>query len=478
MSLPNHVQRHSLFRLHPRERLSVLLLGDFLVALAALGTALLFWGSAAEWLGLSLEFLEQRVPPWFYLLPIVWLLLLVEIYDLNRASNWGQTVRGIITAAVIGGVFYLALYFYFSAPPKSLLPRLGVAAFLGAAVVYTLAWRYLYIRLLSHSQFMRRVLLVGAGRTGQTLLQVIKGLRPPPFQVVGLIDDDASKIGATVADFPVLAGCDRLPDLIVQHQISDIIVAISGEMKGSTFQTLLDIQECGVTITRMPVVYEELLRRVPIRLLEADWILRSFVDQTRVSLFYELLKRLLDILGGLVGCALLLVSLPFVGLAILIDSGWPVFYSQTRWGRGAQPYEIIKFRTMRQDAEADGRPRWAREDDRRATRVGRFLRKSHLDELPQFINVLRGEMSLVGPRAERPELVQLFQKHVPFYRARLLVKPGVTGWAQVNFGYAATIEETVTKLEYDLYYIKHRGLILDLVILLKTPAMMIGLRGT
>ena len=174
---------------------------------------------------------------------------------------------------------------------------------------------------------------------------------------------------------------------------------------------------------------------------------------------------------------ILLIFLPFISIGILLDSGRPVFYTQTRAGRGAQDYRILKFRTMFQDAEADGVPQWASEDDERATRVGRILRRTHLDELPQFVNVLRGEMSLVGPRAERPELVEMFQKHVPFYRARLLVKPGMTGWAQVNFGYASTIDETVTKLEFDLYYIKHRNLLMDFVILLRTPSTVLGLRG-
>jgi lipopolysaccharide/colanic/teichoic acid biosynthesis glycosyltransferase len=217
--------------------------------------------------------------------------------------------------------------------------------------------------------------------------------------------------------------------------------------------------------------------RVPIRHLEADWILRSFVDQARQSGFYELGKRLLDIAGGLIGCGIFLVFFPLVALAILLDTGFPVFYKQTRSGRGGQPYKIFKFRTMGLDAEPDGQPQWAEENDKRATRVGRMLRKTHLDELPQFVNVLKGEMSLVGPRAERPELVDWFQQHVPFYRARLLVKPGITGWAQVNFGYASTIDETITKLEYDLYYIKHRNLILDFVILLRTPATVFGFRG-
>jgi exopolysaccharide biosynthesis polyprenyl glycosylphosphotransferase len=265
--------------------------------------------------------------------------------------------------------------------------------------------------------------------------------------------------------------------VIRDQQISDIIVAISGEMQGGMFQTLLDAQAAGVEISRMPVVYEELLGRVPIRLLEADWILRSFVDQARASGFYILGKRILDILGGLFGSLVLLLILPFVTLAIMLDDGRPVFYSQTRSGRGGQPYSILKFRTMRNDAEADGRPKWAKEDDERATRVGRVLRRTHMDELPQFFNVLRGEMSLVGPRAERPELVELFQQHVPFYRARLMVKPGISGWAQVNYGYASTIDETIVKLEYDLYYIKHRNIVMDIMIMLRTPSTMLGLRG-
>jgi lipopolysaccharide/colanic/teichoic acid biosynthesis glycosyltransferase len=148
-----------------------------------------------------------------------------------------------------------------------------------------------------------------------------------------------------------------------------------------------------------------------------------------------------------------------------------------RSGRGGKPYPILKFRTMRRDAEADGQPKWAKEDDDRATRMGKFLRKTHLDELPQTYNVLRGDMSLVGPRAERPELMKLYQEKVPFYRARLLVRPGITGWAQVNFGYTTTIEETTTKLEYDLYYILHRNLYLDILILFRTPATILGLQG-
>jgi lipopolysaccharide/colanic/teichoic acid biosynthesis glycosyltransferase len=160
-----------------------------------------------------------------------------------------------------------------------------------------------------------------------------------------------------------------------------------------------------------------------------------------------------------------------------LDSGRPVLYHQTRLGLNGQEYEIIKYRTMDRDSEKDGKVRVTVENDLRITRIGKLLRKSHLDELPQFVNVLRGEMSLVGPRAERAILVNNLQMQVPFYRARLLVKPGITGWAQVNFGYAATVEDTIIKLEYDLYYIKHRTLLLDLIILLRTVGTVIGFKG-
>ena len=467
-------QKTSRWRLRVVERRTLLLIGDLIVGILALLAALIFWASNAEWLGFSLEFFTQRVSTWFYLLPLAWLILLAGLYDVHKAANWRFTARGVAVSALIGFVIYSVVYIV--SDPNS-LPRLGVASFLIAATGLTLVWRWFYIRIFTAPQFMRRVLLVGGGKSGRIILQVIREQDPKPFHLVGLIDDDPEKSGMAIEGFEVIASSDQLLEIIAKEDVTDIIVAISGEMQGSTFQALLDAQERGIEITRMPVVYEQLTSRVPIKILETDWLLRSFADDTHVSGFYELGKRILDILGGLGGIFVLLLLLPFVGLATLLDDGWPIFYTQTRLGKAGQPYEIIKFRTMIKDAEADGKPRWATEDDDRATRVGRFLRKSRLDEWPQFINVLRGEMSLVGPRSERPQLVAHFQKHVPFYRARLLVKPGISGWAQINFDYAASISETMTKLEYDLYYIKHRSLWLDLRILLRTPGTMLGLRG-
>ena len=461
------------WRLRPRERRTLLLLGDLLMAFVALLIATYVWSVADPFQGFSLSFV-RRLPSWFFLFPLIWPLLMARLYDERRARDPSQTLRNIAFSAFIGLGFYLV--FYFTSEPKS-LPRIGIASFIISVFVLTLFWRLLYIRIFTAPQFLRRVLLVGAGDTGKIMLQIINQIKPHPYVLVGIIDDDPLKIGKTIEGYEVFGGCEVLLKAIADHQITDLIVAISGQMQGGMFQALLDAQELGTEIIRMPVAYEELLRRVPIRYLETEWILRSFVDKARPEAFSEMAKRLLDILGGTIGLVIFVILFPFVSLAILLESGRPVLYRQIRMGRGGQLYNIYKFRTMRQDAEPDGLPQWAEENDRRATKVGLFLRKTHIDEMPQFYNVVHGEMSLVGPRAERPELVEWFQKHVPFYRARLLVRPGITGWAQVNQQYASTIDETVEKLEFDLYYIMHRNLLMDLRIILQTPTQMFNLKG-
>ncbi|MBK7448438.1 MAG: sugar transferase [Anaerolineales bacterium] len=410
--------------------------------------------------------IQIEVPFWFYVLPLVWLLLMIDSYEIHTASNWRKTLRGIAVAPLVGLLGY-SLLFTINTDPNS-LPRIAIGAFLVLASFLTLGWRAVYIRLYTSSGLMRRVLVVGAGKAGRTLVEAYRKLNPPPFLIIGFIDDDPAKRNKSYHGFGVLGDSEHLFDLIEEYRISDVVVAITGEIKGETFQTVLDIQERGIEVTRMPIMYEELTQRVPIEHLETDWVIRSFVDQVRVHGLYELLKRSMDILGGFVGTLIFILLLPPIALAIVLETGFPIFYSQPRLGKGASLFNILKFRTMSQNAEADGQAKVAAENDPRVTRVGNFLRKTRLDELPQFWTVLRGEMSLVGPRAERPELVAEYQKQIPYYRARLLVKPGLTGWAQINYGYVATVKETFVKLEYDLYYIKHRTLNMDFSIVLRT----------
>jgi lipopolysaccharide/colanic/teichoic acid biosynthesis glycosyltransferase len=300
----------------------------------------------------------------------------------------------------------------------------------------------------------------------------------PPFHTIGFVDDDPDKQNTDIDGLPVLGDNEQLLELIETYAVTDLIVAIQGSMNGVMFQALLDAQERGVQITRMPVVYEELLERLPIHHLESDWVLRSFVDELRVSVFYLLIKRLIDILGGIVGTLIFVFTYPWVALAILVESGRPILFTQKRLSQGGREFNILKYRSMIQEAEPDGVAQWADEKgDPRATRVGMILRKTHLDEFPQFWNVLIGEMSIVGPRPERPELIAELEKQIPFYRARLLVKPGIGGWAQVNAGKLASVEGSAEKLEYDLYYIKHRSILLDLWIVIRVLGSIVGFKG-
>lgn len=461
------------WRLRVTDRRALLLFGDFVISIISLVIAISLWASAEAEARSFFEFVSARLEFWFFLLPVIWLILLVDSYDPRRSTNIKGSIQSIAGAAGIGAVMYMTVYFTSSAS----LPRRGVAIFLLSSAVLTLLWRYVYIGVFSTPRFLHRVLLVGGGETGQALLRVLRDIQPKPYYLVGIIDDDMDKIGTEIYSYPVLGGSDCLLDTIEKENVSDLIVAISGKMISETFQRLLEAQEHGVQITRMPVAYEDLLDRVPVQYLEADWILRAFVDEARRGVFYELGKRILDIIGGLVGVIILALITPFIALAILFESGRPVVFEQTRVGRGGVPFTILKFRSMIQDQKREEEAAFATEDQDRITRLGRFLRKTHLDEWPQFINVLRGDMSLVGPRPERPEFVQAFETQIPFYRARFLVKPGIAGWAQVHFDYAASVREIIMKLEYDLYYIKHRNIWLDIVIMLRTFATVIGLRG-
>ena len=455
------------------EKKYILLIGDFLAASLALIVAIYFWAQP-DWLRFSTEFLQQRIPGWYYFLPLIWIVLMVELYDNRKSIRKDETIRGLTVVALISLGLYLLVYF--TSEPSS-LPRRGVASFIVAAYIFTLLWRLFFIRTFSKAKFLRRVLIIGAGRAGTEIAGIIKSMWPPPFFVVGIIDDDPEKIGTLIEGFPVLAPTDNLIEVALAEGVSDLIFAITNDMRSEMIEIIMKAEEIGIQVNTMPVIYEELLGRVPIRLLGSEWLLRSFVDQSHASSIYDLVKRLIDIIGSLFGMLGLLLILPFVTLAILIDTGFPIFYKQDRVGENGRIFEIIKFRTMFRDAEKSGQPLMAVRNDNRITTIGKFLRKSHLDEVPQFINVFLGDISLVGPRAERLQLVERYHEEIPFYRARLFVKPGLTGWAQVNFGYASTIEESITKLEYDLYYIKHRNLAMEISILLRTIGTVVGLRG-
>ena len=409
---------------------------------------------------------------WFLAVP-VWMLALAPSYDLRTALAVPGTVRTVARAVVVLLGVYLVVYFY---APRSELPRLVALYVLWEGALLTLGWRLVYIWFVTHLPLDKHLLILGASDAGRTMLGLIREAGPHAT-VVGFVDDDRDLWGGEVDGVPVLGGADRLADAVVRFGVGEVVVAVPHRAGSALLGALADCLNRGVEVVPMSQVYEDLLGRVPVRHLESGWLFSSFVEAVRAKDASQIAKRAMDFAGAVAGVMTLAALTAIIAPAIWLDSGGPIFFRQRRVGRGGAPFTLIKFRTMVQDAEPDGPPRWAGRRDSRITRVGRFLRLTRLDELPNLVNVLRGEMSLVGPRPERPEFIAQLEREIPFYRTRLLIRPGLTGWAQVNYPYGDSVHGALEKLEYDLYYVKHRSLFFDLWILVRTVGTVMALRG-
>ena len=413
---------------------------------------------------------------WFPLFSALWLLLasLNDFYDLKVAADPRASSSALLRISALVLAAYLLIYFLY--PPRRPLPR-GIVLYQATASFALIGlWRAGYISLLSQPAFRRRAIVVGAGWAGRTIARTIRDLSPG-YHLVGFVDDDPTKQGRVIENLPVLGTRRDLLSLVRANDVAEVILAITQGVDGELLQTLMDCQEQGVAITPMATLYEELTGRVPVEHIGDAWYIALPLDYASTGGFYPLLKRALDISVAMVGLVLFGFFFPFIALAIVLDSPGPVFYTQERVGKGGRTYRLIKLRTMVPDAEREGKAIWARESDPRVTRVGRFLRRMRLDELPQFINVLRGEMSVVGPRPERPEFVGELEEQLPFYRMRHAVKPGMAGWAMLHQDYAGSVEDALVRLQYDLYYIKHQSLWLDVLILLRALGKILSLRG-
>lgn len=466
---PSTAQRGVRRGLQRSEHRALLVVGD--ASAVGAGLAVSFWTwSITAGLTFNWAFVQER-SQWFLAIPI-WLVALAPSYDLRTALAVPTTLRAGARTVVVLLVAYLVVYFY---APRSELPRLMALYVLWEGALLVLAWRLIYIWFVTHLPLDKHLLILGASEAGRLALGLLREVGRQAT-VVGFVDDDKRLWGREVDGVPVLGGTDSLAGAVARYGVGEVVVAVPHR----TSRALAAVAEClhqGVDVVPMSQVYETLRRRVPVRHLDSAWLFSSFVEVVRSKDASRIAKRSLDLAGAAAGLVALAVLTPLVVLAIWLDSGPPFFFRQRRTGRGGAPFELIKFRTMVQDAEADGPPRWAGQRDPRVTRVGRLLRRTRLDELPNVFNVLRGEMSLVGPRPERPEFVEQLEQEIPFYRTRLLVRPGLTGWAQVNHPYGDSVEGALEKLEYDLYYVKHRSLFFDLSILARTVATVLAMKG-
>jgi exopolysaccharide biosynthesis polyprenyl glycosylphosphotransferase len=314
----------------------------------------------------------------------------------------------------------------------------------------------------------RRVLVIGTDELAATVAEEVGRARASRFRLVGRIDVEKST--AAPGDVLCLGGIDELAE-VVEAQRPDIVVLTDERTYALVVDRLLDIAGAKLRVIGLAGFFEYAFGRVPLPHLTPAWFMG--VLHLRQPLHARWSKRASDVLAASLGFLLVLPLLPLIALLVRWTPG-PIIYRQTRLGEGGRPFTIYKFRTMVVDAEAPGQPEWATEGDKRVTPVGRVLRRAHLDEIPQLWNVLRGDMSIVGPRPERPEFVAMLEKEMPFWSRRLLIKPGVTGWAQVRSGYSADCASCADKLSYDLWYIRHRTLAVDLAVCVKTASLMVS----
>ncbi|NIT54976.1 MAG: exopolysaccharide biosynthesis polyprenyl glycosylphosphotransferase [Aliifodinibius sp.] len=413
----------------------------------------------------------------WYWVPILlgswWVLAwLNDLYDIPSSTNKNRSIVRIIIVDLLSLGTHLIIFLLI---PNNLSYHFFLYLFFNSLLVITL-WRWTYIALFK--RFQHRVLIVGRGKRGQFIANFLKQASHLNYQIIGYVDE-----GPTLADpmpngLPVLGEVSHLPRLTRQFKVGEIVIANEKNLEAGFFEYLVECQAQDVRVSLMPDLYERLHRRVPIKDITPDWGLQALQERAIFNRFQLGLKRLLDLVLATLGLIVLTPFLPLVMIAIHLDSRGPIFYRQIRCGRAGKPFYIIKFRTMVTDAEQDGNPRWATENDTRITRVGRFLRKTRLDEVPQLINVLKGEMSIIGPRPERPEFVTQLQQGIPFYSTRTMVKPGLTGWAQIHYDYGNSTEDALIKLEYDFYYLRHWSLWLDLYIIFQTFGVVFKLKGT
>ena len=397
-----------------------------------------------------------------------------DLYDLRTANRKGLSAVRVTIVSLMAIFIYLFIYFF---NPYS-LPRLFVIYFLLLVTPAVILWRGTYVAVFSALPFQHRVLIIGGNERGKTIAKTLKQEPPTNYHVLGFVDNNYPSFEGEIEGLPILGSEKDLLRLVKHLRIHEIVVAIERNLEKTLFLSLVECQANGVRVSWMPDLFEKLCRKVPIQHIDPAWALHAMQGQSISNRLQTVIKRLLDLALFLLGIPIILLLMPFIALAIRIDSPGPIFYRQIRCGRAGKPFYIYKFRTMMNNAEKNGKAQWARKNDPRITRVGNLLRKSRLDELPQLLNVLLGEMSIVGPRPERPEFIEKLEREIPLYRTRLLVKPGITGWAQIHYDYGNSVEDALIKLQYDFYYIRYQSLALDIYTMFRTVSVLLRLRGT
>ncbi|MDD4994879.1 MAG: sugar transferase [Patescibacteria group bacterium] len=448
---------------------ALLVLGDLAAAYSSLYLTLLLRYRD----GLNLEAWQSHLVP-FTAIYLAWIVVffISDLYNLNTARNTVDFRRRFFQALAINAL--IAVAFFYLNPAVAIAPKTNLIINIAVFAILAYFWRAIFNLAASHSIFANRVLFIGSQKKFQDIMPDLARGAYHDWKVVAVVDPQEIKEYRR-DNVSFYKNTTPLSEIINQEKISTIVLGLSPEEHPRLGRELYDcIFAHSIAVVNLPKFYEIVTQRLPADLLSEYWFLENIKEMDKK--FHDSAKAIADIALSIAFGAFFLATLPIIAAATLIDSGWPIFYTQNRVGRRGKIFKIIKYRTMYRDAELQG-ALWAKRNDARITRVGRLLRKTRLDELPQIINVLKTDMSFIGPRPERPEFVADLERMMPFYALRHLTRPGLTGWAQINYEYAASYEENLKKLQYDLYYIKNRSLLLDFKILLKTAGIVISRKG-
>ncbi len=401
---------------------------------------------------------------------IAWTLYLLSfyicgLYEVPTMQRVSRMLTTAILAVALGSLLTTSVFYVNFSLEMGRGIFLGFAGFVFAAIV---ANRLFYIAANRSGFLAQRCLIIGTNGEARKTVQLIQRYQHHGLRIFGMIHCGQKHdiIGQFIENYPVLGTLDSLERFVHLYDVERIILATTADEETLLLKRLRSFRYRGLAIVDFITLYEELAQEIPIDYINDEWLFLASLNNSRIHI--RRLKRLTDIFVAIIS---LIVTAPLTALAALLiklTSTGPILYYQERLGRDSIPFMLLKFRTMITDAESQTGPVWAADNDPRITTVGKLLRKTRIDEIPQLVNVLRGEMSLVGPRPERAVFIQKLSEKIPFYAERLLVPPGVTGWAQVMAPYAASVEETRRKLQYDLYYIKHMSFFLDIFIFMKT----------
>jgi len=397
-----------------------------------------------------------------------------EMYNLQVASNQFQIIKSIILTTSTTVLIYLLTPIYTPVLPSN---RLQIIIFFVAIFLSLLLWRIFYVKFLASHRFVKNAILVC---DKEQLKELVSDLEyaDPHYKIIGFVNSDGEDSSKIKHGYIKNIKPTDLENFVRKNSISEIVIA-SQKTEGITvalYNQLIHLLENGFIIREYTQVYEAITQRIPVQYVSRDFYRYFPFSRSNQNHLYLLATRIAEILFSLIGLSFGLLFFPLIFIGNLIGNRGPLFYTQERVGKNGKVFKIYKYRTMVKNAEANGAV-FTTANDARITPFGKFLRKTRLDEFPQFINILNGDMAIIGPRPERPVFVNEIAEVMPFYETRHVIKPGLTGWAQVNYAYGDSIDDSLVKLQYDLYYIKHRSIFLDINIIIKTFSTVLFYRG-